>query len=87
MTKPQASPVAWVRLKSSKELLKLGYTISHVSDDGEFMRFGKGGTELGLWSSAQHEPQMVVNCGVIHENAVKMFPDAFEVCPEGTTIE
>ena len=37
-----------VKLKSSKELIKLGYEITHLSDDGMWMRFKKvgGGMEV-----------------------------------------
>jgi hypothetical protein len=66
----------WVRLKSPKELIKAGFAIAHISDDGEFIRFGKGGTEVGIWQGP--EPRLVVNCSTVHENLLKMFPDAFE---------
>lgn len=65
----------WVRLKNTRELVKSGFKISHVSDDGEFISFGKGGSELGIWQGDQ--PRLVVNHSTIHENAVKQFPDAF----------
>lgn len=67
----------WVKLKNLKKLYQAGFTVVHVSDDGEFIRFKKGnGPELGLWSDL--DARAVVNYGTIHENAVKMYPDAFE---------
>lgn len=70
-----------VLLKSYKELMKLGFSIDHVSDDGEFMRFSKGGVSVGLWTNHQYEPHLVVNYPTVHENLIKLWPEAW------TTVE
>lgn len=69
-----------VKLKSDKELLKLGYDIPFVSDDGEFMHLKKkgGGITLGLWRSIQHDPHVVVDYDTVHVNQINLFPDAWE---------
>lgn len=69
-----------VLLRSNRELRKLGYEITHVSDCGGFMRFRRvgGGVEIGLWTDIQHEPHEVVDFDTIPKTTVDMFPDAFK---------
>lgn len=66
----------WVKLKCFKELEKLGFEIS-ASGDGSNLKIHKE-EGMSLYIDSDPEPRMVVNCSVIHENALKMFPEAFE---------
>ena len=69
-----------VRMKSLKELVrKRIINITHMSDDGEFMRFkvvGVEGVEHGMW--VPQGPMQIVDGETIHENMVKFYPQLFE---------
>lgn len=70
-----------VRMKPLKTLVRGGIIkITHMSDDGEFMRFkvvGVEGVEHGMWVPGD-SPLQIVDCETIHANMVKYYPQLFE---------
>lgn len=71
-----------VTLKNKEDLKKLGFVMETV-DDGVIEIYKKGSKEsLILYNQIELEPHLVVNCNTIHENAIKIYPDAFNIILE-----
>lgn len=69
----------FVRMRPLKELVRGNIIkITHMSDDGEFMRFkvvGQEGVEHGMWVPT--DKMLIVDCETIHANMVKFHPQLF----------
>jgi len=69
----------FVRMRPIKELVRGKIiNITHMSDDGEFMRFkvcGVEGVEHGMW--VPRDKMLLVDCETIHVNMVKFHPQLF----------
>jgi len=70
----------YVRMRPLKELVRGKIiNITHMSDDGEYMRFkvvGQEGVEHGMWNPGD-EKLLVVDRETIHVNMLKMAPQLF----------
>lgn len=66
----------FVKIKSKAELRKLGFKLRVL---GSNIGIEKQNGPTLFFGEFHREPRLVVDCETIHEGALEMYPEAFEV--------